>query len=221
MLFVEQLEPRRLTSATTDQAGPWIGALYREFLGRAAEPAGLAYWSAVLRLQGRPAVVYGVMDSAEAHEHTAAEWYREYLGREPVGGEETYWTARLDREAFDRVYIDFVTTREAEADYPGQDLIALYYGILERPPAVLTPGQPPDISGLAYWAARFDAGESVQMIGREFLDSTEYRSRIVAETYAAFLGREPDAAGLAYWIQLRTEAAVIGIAASDEAFTQP
>src|SRR5437867_11490690 len=77
--FVEQLEERILMSVAPE---PYVTALYRDLLGRAPEPGGLAYW--VGRLQegaGSAAVVHDMMGSPEFCTRLVQEEYDAFFHR--------------------------------------------------------------------------------------------------------------------------------------------
>lgn len=70
----------------TDQA--WITALYTDVLGRAPEPAGLAYWTG--RAQAgvpRPLIAAAVYGGDEALARRTIDYYQEILHRNPTGTE--------------------------------------------------------------------------------------------------------------------------------------
>lgn len=61
-----------------------MGNVYEELLGRAADPAGFAYWSTVLAVSGdRQAVVRGILGSSEYATWAIKGFYLDLLGRAP------------------------------------------------------------------------------------------------------------------------------------------
>jgi hypothetical protein len=76
----------------------FVRALYRDFLGRLASDAEIAYWSNRLT-HGTPrgAVTGGFTNSHENHANLVAGWYRLFLGRagDPQGI--AFWAGYLDQ----------------------------------------------------------------------------------------------------------------------------
>ena len=74
-----------------------INQLYREYLGRDAEPGGRNYWLKVFKAHGYQAVKRGIAHSHEAHSEeahmriTINQLYREYLGRDAEPGGRNHW----------------------------------------------------------------------------------------------------------------------------------
>ena len=75
----------------------FVRALYRDFLGRSAADAEIAYWTARLA-HGTPrgAITGGFTYSHENHANLVAGWYRYYLGRPPDPGGLAFWSGYLD-----------------------------------------------------------------------------------------------------------------------------
>ena len=76
----------------------FVRALYRDFLGRTASDAEIAYWTARLA-HGTPrgAITGGFTFSHENHANLVGGWYRYYLGRPADPGGIAFWSAYLDR----------------------------------------------------------------------------------------------------------------------------
>jgi hypothetical protein len=75
----------------------FVRALYRDFLGRTASDAEIAYWTARLA-HGTPrgAITGGFTFSHENHANLVAGWYRYYLGRPADPGGIAFWSGYLD-----------------------------------------------------------------------------------------------------------------------------
>jgi len=58
-----------------------------------------------------------------------------------------------------------------------------------------------DPSGLHTWTERLLAGTPRVEVANAITSSTEYRGRLIASSYARFLGRTPDAEGQAFWLE--------------------
>jgi len=77
----------------------FVDGLYRDLLGRAGEPAGLAYWAGILAATGkRSAVVDGFLHSPELAWRTVDADYRRYLHRSGGTGEEQRAVALMTQE---------------------------------------------------------------------------------------------------------------------------
>ena len=79
------------TSGGTPSA--YITALYADILGRAAEPSGISFWSAVLALQGPTGVVDGIWMADETLRGRVVDAYATLLDRTPSASEKTSWAA--------------------------------------------------------------------------------------------------------------------------------
>jgi hypothetical protein len=83
------------------RAGPsasdYVTRLYRVLLGRAPDPAGLAYWSGILESgRARPLdVAAGFYASPESRRQRVAALYQSVLGRSPDGSGLAFWSQRL------------------------------------------------------------------------------------------------------------------------------
>ncbi len=81
-------------------------------------------------------------------------------------------------------------------------------------------GREAEPAGLAYWAERRTAGETLQNLTRTFLKFPEVEMRssgdLVVDAYTNALDRRPDEAGYAYWSQQEAVAAVLFISESVE-----
>ena len=78
-----------------------------------------------------------------------------------------------------------------------------------------------DAGGLATWTAALAAGTPRVAVANAITGSTEYRSRLIQESYQRYLGRAAEPAGLAYWLgQMRAGRRIVemetGFLASDE-----
>lgn len=104
--LLETLEDRLLPDAAA-----YVNALYRQYLERPAEPAGQAYWVAVLQQQGERAVQTGILMSQEFRTMYSHRWgaswavqgwpvaiYYAALNRPPDLPGLSWWVARYDAE---------------------------------------------------------------------------------------------------------------------------
>ncbi|MDQ5841513.1 MAG: DUF4214 domain-containing protein, partial [Chloroflexota bacterium] len=58
----------------------------------------------------------------------------------------------------------------------------------------------PDAAGLAGWTAKLDSGTPRVAVANAITSSPEYRSKLIAGSYAKYLGRTPDPTGLSGWL---------------------
>ncbi|MBS1847470.1 MAG: DUF4214 domain-containing protein [Actinobacteria bacterium] len=74
----------------------FVTNLYRDLLGRAVDPSGLAYWSNQLSSQAldRAALALSLADSNEYAQHLVAAQYQIVLGRMPDPAGAAYWANR-------------------------------------------------------------------------------------------------------------------------------
>lgn len=228
--LAEALDDRVMPSATATAAA-WVGGLYREYLGRAPEPAGLAYWQAVLPVVGRAGVVDGIRHSLEARTMWVACELREY-GVTAAPDRIRQWADDLLAKDESRVLADIATSPEwvwwLVASYaqegvvlhwdniPGYELISFDYSFIVGWDAWI------DQPRLHYWAARMDAGVPLPEIAWNYIESPQRRGAEVAEAYRNLLGRDAAAWEAAWWVaspwSVAQQRALI--AASDEAFTR-
>jgi outer membrane protein assembly factor BamB len=78
----------------TDES--WIDAVYRDLLGRSADPQGETYWLAQLAGgESRYSVAYALAAAAESEERRIVEDYQHYLDRSPDGPAIGFWLAQV------------------------------------------------------------------------------------------------------------------------------
>jgi hypothetical protein len=174
----------------------FLCSAYEDLLGRAPDPAGLAFWDA--RLAGgmsRTTVAYDIATSPGYRHNLVTGYYETFLKRAPDSGGLSYWVARLNGGASDQsVITGLVGSDEFYADCgasPGGFVTALYSKLL---------GRGPDSGGLAYWESRLSSGATRGAVVSDILSSTEYRSDFVKAEYLHLFGSGPDAGGLSFWV---------------------
>jgi virginiamycin B lyase len=199
MAFTESFG-NRLGEITTARSDAFIGSLYGNDLGRAADAAGLAAWSNILFQQGKLAVIQGIGRSSEADKHLVDSIYQNYLARpaDPFGEmafinylqhggtEEGVLTAVLSSPE----YFNRVTAGSANAS--SAFVQALYRHLLSRTAA------PAEIN--AWVSVMPTIGRAGIVAG--FVGSFEYRRDVVFLYYLGLLDRvlfPPTAAELASW----------------------
>src|SRR5947209_8234349 len=87
-LEIESLEDRLAPAIIGPPSQTFVNQVYQDLLGRAADPGGLAFWSAMVD-QGisRPQVVAQIQSSVEYHTVEIERLYNRILGRaaDPIG----------------------------------------------------------------------------------------------------------------------------------------
>ncbi len=180
----------------------FVEALYRDFLGRAADQSGLDYWGGVLASgTGQPiglrdVVAYSFAFSVEYATTVVDDLYRLALDREPDSNGRTYWRDQLlgglkPRELAVELFGSDEFFARANRDN-GQFVTESYQRIL---------GRAPSNSERSYWVGQ------VQSVGRggvarALYQSVESRRQRVAALYQRFLARQPDTAGRDYWVDV-------------------
>lgn len=150
--------------------GMFVGGLYEQYLGRAADAAGLAYWEAQM-LQGATdaQVEAAFAGSGEFYQHadgTDAGWvsamYQAILGRPADPGGLAYWTGQLAQGASRATVAQgFAASPEREGQLINDD----YFTDL---------GRAADSAGQTYWLNAFQNGLRNEDIIAGFLASDEY-----------------------------------------------
>jgi hypothetical protein len=179
----------------------FLQALYQAELGRTATVAEMDGWVDVLNGPiGQQGVVSAIGHSAEARDRLVKGWYTTYLGRPAGSGEELPFVnllvAGLTEEQVLGIILgggEFFNHAQGlvSSGTPQQRVVvALYQLLLGR-----TPG-PAELSAQVNNLALIGQPSLAQM----FLQSWEYRSRVVAGYYLSLLHRPADQAGLTGWV---------------------
>jgi hypothetical protein len=169
----------------------FVNQLYENSFGRAADPSGSQYWTAMLASGTSRGTVAGIIaQSAEAKADSTetagdtnnGEVYRLYetaFARAPDSAGGTYWTSTLGAgETITQVAQAFVQSAEFKQDYgtlSTTDFVtALYQNALHRAP---------DAGGLQYWTAALQGGMSQASVMVSFSDSLESRATTANATH--------------------------------------
>ena len=172
-------------------------AVYQDFLGRSADPAGLAHWAGQLRAGklSRQAFLTYVSRSPEYARIVVRRAYRTYLDREGEAGGVAYWASRLQRglPVFE-LPISLMgstefATRAGATDDGFVDL--LYQKVL---------GRTPSASERSARVALLRSGTSRIALARSVHASTESLRRRVRAQYGLLLGRVPSRSEVDYWV---------------------
>ncbi len=232
VLFTHPAEPlpqpgTRFPNVSTGNEA-YVQELYRDILGRNAEPGALTSWENALptglaatdpaEQAARLNVATLIWDSAEHRTVQVASYYETLLGRSPDGAGEAGWVNAMlagAREA--DVLHGFLNSAEYQALHPGNAAFvsALYHDLL---------GRAPDDAGLLGWVEGLNRGLPRTAVIDSFLYSTESLTRLVDSYYADYLNRPADLDGQVSWVAAVQQRALglgqagIDILASDEKF---
>ena len=188
----------------------FIDQIYRDFLSRGPDPAGLTYWADQIRSGSPPEqVVEDLLLSPEFQGTTApiVRLYQSIFGRLPDLGGLRFWVnKRSSGESLETIAEQFLIGAEFEelaAAESTEQIVAAVYG--------RTLGRTPDAEGLAFWTDEVESGRlslaAFVVAVSESVEHRQLRSGEVETTlvYLGLLQRLPEPAGLTYWsAQLRS-----------------
>jgi len=198
-----RIGPLSITNGTTTVAdsasySTTIAGIYRDYLGRDADQAGLTYWSSQLANGSMTlaSVINTVMNSAEYQNRAAVErLYQTYLGRSADSAGLNYWTGQLGSGAMTLNAIAVALIGSAE--YQGNlqaSLNQLYVAYL---------GRKADQGGLSHWVQQITSGGmSIASVKAAIAGSAEgiaHAQTSIRQLYQRYLGREADNDGLKTW----------------------
>jgi predicted outer membrane repeat protein len=131
-----------------------VNGFYESYLGRDADPQGLAYWTNQLQNGAdETAVVAFFLLQQEAAKLDNSDWltnlYRGALGRTTDTNGLSYWLAQLNSNQLTREQVEQIFVLGSEA--AGVAIASFYVDYLQRLP---------DSQGQAYWVAAISAGKS-------------------------------------------------------------
>lgn len=176
--------------------------VYRNLLGRDADPAGLATWVSVYQSTGSTqAVINGIIGSDEYKSREVQHLYQQILGRTASAGEVNFWVTGLKSGLSEtQVMIAFLNSAEFNAGKDDTAFVqSLYTLFLGRS------GEPAAVQG---WVSLMNSpGHSRQDVINGILRSEEHAKFVVNTYYQYYLGRPADAAGLATWVTRLTSGA--------------
>jgi hypothetical protein len=172
----------------------YVNQVYRDLLGRDAEPAGLVFWSAALITGTSPFMMaQGIIASPEYQAHEINLIFQRYLGR-PADAPSI--------SAFNQFLSHGGTIAQAKAivlgsnEYyvlhggtPASFADALYHDLLNRPV---------DSGALAAITSELATGAQRSLVATQVMSHSEYQQLVVQSWYQQYLGRPADIAGLNY-----------------------
>ena len=178
--------------------------MFLDFLGRPADPAGLAFWVNLIdtNVQTRAQVAVSFFNSAEFKDAGLyiTNAYTAILNRDPDFVGWSFWFTQI-RNGQPKISVvnSFITSPEFVLTYGSlnntQFVQLVYQNVL---------GRQPDSTGLIFWLAQLQSGTSRGQMMESFFQSDEYRVRSRTRQlsnlcYLGFLARTPDAAGRLFW----------------------
>ncbi len=198
--LLEQMEDRVVLTAAVNQQT--VIQLYQDLLHRLPDAGGLSYWVAQLDAGAdTKAVATALAHSNEFHRGEVDGVYQRLLGRAADAGGMTFFASALDAgQAVPQVEAAIASSPEyAQAHGASGFLDALFNGSDHLKTLVSGAYQQVlhragDAAGLAYWAGRLAAGESLDDVTASLASSAE-RAAMPAPT-SAVLGTFGDASAL-------------------------
>lgn len=173
----------------------FVDALYRDFLSRPADQAGMVYWSA--QLEAGVSRLAVAVTFAENDEHVADSIhaaYRSDLGHDATAADVEYWLAQRHAGlAEDQFSARILASDEFYFRAGGNDrawLESVFQNVLGRPVAS---------AGENYWVGQLAGGEARWQVAANIVDSAEHVAREINADYLQLLDRPGDASGLAFW----------------------
>lgn len=199
----------------------FVSAAYESILGRAAEPAAVAFWSKAFdNGTSRMMLTNALTHSDEYYSAIIQADYQRYLGRQADLSGLLGWTALMRGGLSDELLESlFIGSPEYYSHSGGTDkswVDAMYQDVL---------GRAPDASGEAGWVAALAAGANRSAIAYNFAASPERESLRITSDYSRYLNRTPSHADIVGWVAafeggFSNENVVAGFVASDEYFAQ-
>lgn len=209
--------PFTVTGEAPGDDAAFVDEVYRDLLGRPADPASSAFWTARLAAGGsRAAMARQLARSDESLGRVVDSRYLALVDRAPGAAERTYWIGSLrTANGNERLLVaQLVGSDEFYAD-AGHDDAAFVDQVFLR-----LANRLPDTAGREWWVDVVEGGMSRSLVGSRVFGSAEGRGVRVDATSQALLDRAPTPEERAEWSEvLRTEgdlALRILLIASDE-----
>ncbi|MBL9122240.1 MAG: DUF4214 domain-containing protein [Planctomycetaceae bacterium] len=209
------------TATTATQANALVRSLYRDILGREADPSGLKAFSAQVVAGATAAQVADqLVSSTEYLGKVVDSYYATYLQRKADPAGRAAWIAELQGgKTPDQVIASFLQSAEYASRNASNTAFVdgLYRDLL---------GRNADSAGRNSWVAQLNSGKSRTEVIASFLGSQERREKIVDQVYRQVFKRSADPIGLkAFATQLAAPDFTrvdleASLAASDEYFAR-
>ncbi len=195
----------------------YVNGVYRNLLGRNADPSGQAFWVGALNAGlSRTEMALSVLQSREYRGIELDGHYRTFLGRTESQADQTFWVnAMVGGVTEQQLVLTFLSSAEYQSLHSTNTefVQSLYRNVLSREPD----------SGLAFWTNSLATGSSRASVAKSFTDPILTSEAMVDAFYTALLHRAPDAAGQTFWENFLEQGGTIDVAAeaflgSDEYF---
>jgi hypothetical protein len=200
----------------------FVRALYVDFLGRASDASGEAYWGeqmvrgAHLGADARSRIGFSFGYSDEYASAVTQRTYQRYLERDADPSGLSHWSATLrdGRLTAEDLAVELLASEELyrQAGSTPDGFIGLLYRRCLRRDATSA-----DVDGRVQQLA---AGRTRTEVAEEVYRSAESRRTRVVDLYLLLLARQPDEAGREYWVGVLEGhpdiALAVFLAASDE-----
>jgi hypothetical protein len=154
-----------------ERIDPIVTQMYHDYLFRAPDSGGLAYWRGIWQNDGEPEnVIAGIVGSPEFYQSAGGtnqgwviEMYHRLLTREPDPQGLAYWTDKLDSEVLDRfhVILGFV-----QSDENFHNLVHGWY--------LQYLGRTPSTAEDSFYFQQLKTGTTQRAVQIELLDTVEY-----------------------------------------------
>ncbi len=201
-LFSNQIEVRSFAPFNSKEA--FVTQQYLDFLGRAPDAGGLAFWTnqtASDKGNVTETIVQFMRSPEFAPRRPVARLYLAYFERNPEPGGFDYWTGLLasGQTNLESISQEFSKSQEFVNTYgalSNADFVSLVYqNVL---------GRDGEADGVAYWNSQLDGGLNRGSMMTLFSESAENLNTTsalvdVIVTYRGMLNRPPDESGQAYW----------------------
>jgi len=186
----------------------YVTSLYRDVLGRAPDPGGLASWTALLDA-GTDTIlqVATVFTSSREYDTDIVDgFYNKYLNRHAEPGGLNDWVNLMQGgENADTIQAGILGSPEYFADTGGTNssfVTALYRSFMNSVPDPL--GKNFFEVTTAWTTVLNNNQETTAQVATFFLNSDENHTDIITGFYTTYLHRAPDPGGLTDWMNLLT-----------------
>jgi hypothetical protein len=205
-------------AAITDGTSNFINLLYVDLLGRAADPAGIAFYTDMLAHGAtRAQVAAAILGTAEYRQKLINDAYQTLLGRPVDAAGQSYWTAAMNAGINDEGLLAGIA---GSPEYFAGHALGTNAGFIEAIYQDLL-GRPVDNDARTFWLNQLNANSITrQRVAASLLGGAEYRTRLVNGWYPRFLRRNPTPAETASLVSLlgrgSDEAALATLLGSEE-----
>jgi len=194
--FAATTPPPPTTTQDMGDNSHFVSGLYHDLLNRALDAGGQGFFETPLDQQrvallGQVATEY--VRSPENLGNEISGYYTKFLARQAGQGDITFWNNVLQSGSEEQVINIIVSSPEYFSDAGGTNsgwINKVYQDLLGRAP---DPGSQGFLNGLNNGTLTRSAVAGI------ILASDEYRSDLLAQFYATFLGRQPGTGDAGFW----------------------